>query len=44
MAIAGASWLIDPIGAQTQFTGADFSDDDHVGTRAPRRTSSATTC
>jgi len=28
MAIAGASWLIDPVGAHPQFTGADFSDDD----------------
>jgi len=28
MAIPGGSWLIDPVGAHDQFTGADFSDDD----------------
>ncbi len=28
MAVPGGSWLIDPVGAHDQFTGADFSDDD----------------
>ncbi len=28
MKIAGASWLIEPVGCRDQFTGADFSDDD----------------
>jgi alkylation response protein AidB-like acyl-CoA dehydrogenase len=29
-ATGGASWLIDPVGASPQFTGADFTDDDRL--------------
>src|SRR5689334_927368 len=28
--VAGGSWLVEPVGASPQFTGADFSDDDRL--------------